>query len=549
MSTATNNENLFSNRQIGLPAMALILFAIGCSGAKDEPGSEPEFDLDADGHIAQQAGGVDCNDSDPESTITTNDYDCDGILNAVDTDADGDGLLAGEECDDLDSESTEMNYTVLSETITNGEGNIIIVITNTYDNGEKRIRSTRDLGGDGNYGDEGDSVTIWTYDDDGNMLSQTIDNNNNGSADWVETWVYDDDGNMLSHNIDNDGDGVADETLTWVYDENGNPISAILDTNGVVNEIFTWAYYENGNLLREATDINGDGLAEYVITYYENGNVLSEEVDENGDGEDVFVITWDEYGNELSQSLDTDGDGVMDVCYNSNSYTFDADGNKLTLDRDSDCDGDTDYQHTWTYDATGNVLEKVQASNSAVLAVYTWTYDENGNMLSSAFDYDGDGRSVDDTVTTWTYDDNDNLLSETTLKTYQTPNPPYELVDNYQRTVWTYDENGNRLSEAYYTGLYEADDGKFDGKFEEDSLEEDDGLSDWGEPRRVSTWTYDESSNMLSEAHDTDGDGNDDSVKTWTYDQEGNILVHSIDSDGNGTFERVATYTTGSSCS
>ena len=55
MSNAANKENLFSNRHIVLPAMALILFSIGCSGAKDEPGSEPEFDLDADCHIAQQA--------------------------------------------------------------------------------------------------------------------------------------------------------------------------------------------------------------------------------------------------------------------------------------------------------------------------------------------------------------------------------------------------------------------------------------------------------------------------------------------------------------
>ena len=46
----------------------------------------------------------DCDDT--NNTMPSQDMDCDGILNTSDSDADGDGVLSADDCDDLDSTST-----------------------------------------------------------------------------------------------------------------------------------------------------------------------------------------------------------------------------------------------------------------------------------------------------------------------------------------------------------------------------------------------------------------------------------------------------------
>ena len=46
---------------------------------------------------------LDCDELDENYGSITDDLDCDGIVNIDDSDADGDGISAEEDCDDLDT--------------------------------------------------------------------------------------------------------------------------------------------------------------------------------------------------------------------------------------------------------------------------------------------------------------------------------------------------------------------------------------------------------------------------------------------------------------
>ena len=56
--------------------------------SEDDTGAPggPEVDLDGDGEASLEDGGIDCDDSDPDSTLITEDADCDGVPTELDCD-------------------------------------------------------------------------------------------------------------------------------------------------------------------------------------------------------------------------------------------------------------------------------------------------------------------------------------------------------------------------------------------------------------------------------------------------------------------------------
>ena len=109
-------------------AFFLMIIAAGCADPSSEKtssqrasdsipdsgNSNTDVDADGDGVLAED----DCDDSDPASTTVATDADCDGVLTdddcddtdpdstTVATDADCDGVLMDDDCDDTDPEST-----------------------------------------------------------------------------------------------------------------------------------------------------------------------------------------------------------------------------------------------------------------------------------------------------------------------------------------------------------------------------------------------------------------------------------------------------------
>ena len=65
----------------------------------------------------------------------------------------------------------------------------------------------------------------YTYDADGNRLTESLDSDADGDADSIKTYTYDADGNRLTESKDTNGDGGADSIKIYAYDADGNQLT------------------------------------------------------------------------------------------------------------------------------------------------------------------------------------------------------------------------------------------------------------------------------------------------------------------------------------
>ena len=275
----------------------------------------------------------------------------------------------------------------------------------------------------------------YTYDADGNRLTESLDSDADGDADSIKTYTYDADGNRLTESKDTNGDGGADSIKIYAYDADGNQLTRSRDENADDNaiEYRNRTYNSDGNLLGGSEDYDADGTADFIETYtYDaNGIMLTSSYCEPDERDlcQTETYTYDADGNRVRESLDTNGDGVANRI---TTDTYDADGSWLTASYDNDNDGVIDSITTRTYDTDGNILT-LSYNN----VTYTYTYDADGNWLTYHYDNHENGDSYE--VYAYTYDANDNLLTRSRY-------PVAVEGRNSEIKTYTYDADGNQLT-------------------------------------------------------------------------------------------------------
>ena len=128
--------------------------------------------------------------------------------------------------------------------------------------------------------------------------------------------------------------------------------------------------------------------------------LLTGDTDADGNPNWIYTYTYDANGNRLTQSNDSDADGNPNQVYTS---TYDANNNQLTNSYDSDADGNFNSINTYTYDANNNRLTYSYDSGADgnPNQIITYTYDANNNLLTQSNDTDADGNP--NQIYTWTY--------------------------------------------------------------------------------------------------------------------------------------------------
>ena len=270
------------------------------------------------------------------------------------------------------------------------------------------------------------------------------DDDCDGTADVrCESYTFDDDGNMLTEQEDSDCDGIADEDCTiYTYDADNSLLTEQKDTdcNGTPDSCDAHNYDASGNKLTSDYDDDCDGTPDScrASTYDANGNKLTYDYDHDCDGtpDSCITNTYDANGNNLTSQTDEDCNGTPDTC---RTYTFDASGNKLTSDYDDDCDGTLDSCYAYTYDANGNRLTEqtdndCDGSPDSVCGGFSW--DINGNKMTEQWDCSCDGTLQD--CESYSYDVNGDMLTfHVDMDCDGTPENCY---------TYTYDADGNRLN-------------------------------------------------------------------------------------------------------
>jgi len=362
-------------------------------------------------------------------------------------------------------------------------------------------------------------ATTYTYD----ALNRQTSVENPGGG--ITTTIYDADNNVIGTT------DPLDNSTTYVYDSLNRQVETI-DPLGAVT---TYLYDKVGN---EVGLIDPDGnrttfVYDALDRKVEEESPLDKSTTYVYDALDRQTSTTDPLGQTIKDAYDADGRLVSETWYdssntlvNTQTYTYDADGNLLTAQ-------DSGGLYTMTYDA----LDRVITDEDPFGMTLAYTYDAAGNRTLVQDSLGG--------VTTYVYDADHELTSEVFGGAGQTP----------LRVDMTYDSRGELLTETRYSNLpVPVKVGEsiytYDGDGQITNVRDQDGS---GNVIGSFTYTYDLADRVRSEdnlglfttyTYDADGQLTSDSTAGYSYDAAGNrngagIVIgpgNQLLSDGDWTY-------------
>ncbi len=246
-----------------------------------------------------------------------------------------------------------------------------------------------------------------------------------------------------------------------------------------------YTYDANGSVLTEIetyTDTGGAVTVYPVVSYSytADGKKLSKSnYDENGNGY-KYEYTYNENGDVLSHTYENVS-GDYSFFYKTD-YAYDAAGNCIS-ETETYSDGDS-YTTYYTYDAAGNRIAS-DYENENYKSHSEFTYDAKGNPLTETYNYSNtyNGETTDyTTVYTYEYDASGNCVSE-----------KYVSDDFSCEYVKSYFDNGELRSSVgtFSDGSYSSTVYNSDGQMLEDVYEAPDYS-------QKTYYSYDALGNLLS---------------------------------------------------
>jgi YD repeat-containing protein len=177
--------------------------------------------------------------------------------------------------------------------------------------------------------------------------------------------VYDEMGNEVADSSFNvDGTLFIGNATTYTYDGDGNKLTqVILNQDGTVSWETLYTYAKNG-LLRESNRFHSDGRLEerYMYKYEGNRKVEEKSIDAEGKVRWVTKYEYDKHGNPTGR-VDEDKCFLMPEEFTHYSKVKYNDNGNIT--EQEDMDGKNQPLHSirnigYRYDVVGNVVEMMQ---------------------------------------------------------------------------------------------------------------------------------------------------------------------------------------------
>lgn len=286
-----------------------------------------------------------------------------------------------------------------------------VTTTYEYDSSNRLVKTVNfvDANADGvwNASESRISQFEYAYDALGQKTSST-ERFGNGDSQTIRTaWTYDAQNRLVEEVFDSYDDSL-DQTLAWSYDLNGNRLTQTRDVgnDGTVDERTAYRYDANDRLIQEAFDYNGDGFFEETIDYsWLKTQQTGKTVSENGTVKSQTTYSYNAFGL-TSEVLIVENGATTRV-----RYEYDAQGVRVASTVEVDADGDGTFEKSTrteflndSNNQTGysQVLRKTETDNATgktTTTSYTVGLDQvaqtvvapDGTESTQIFTYDGHG--------------------------------------------------------------------------------------------------------------------------------------------------------------
>ena len=298
-----------------------------------------------------------------------------------------------------------------------------------------------------------------------------------------------------------------------------------------------------------ALDYDGDGETDHIVNIEFDADYRVQRVERDfgadnapDDSPDVVEVVEHLDERTIRITYDIRGDGDTDRI---ETYTLDANGDRIRIDVDTDADGSTDRAESYEVDAGGNriqvdfddaadgTIERTEFDADAdgtADRIEHYTYNAAGDLIRTDFDdaadgtierteFDADADGTPDRIEHHTYNASGNRI--------QTDFDDAADGDIDRVEIYTLDENGNRVR----TDFDDNNDGIID-RIESYTLD--------ASGNRVRTDFDDNADGTINRAEfDDDADGTADRSEIYIYDASGNRVRTDFDDNNDGTIDRV----------
>lgn len=390
-------------------------------------------------------------------------------------------------------------------------------------------------------------ATLLTYDDKGNILSETA---NEGSPLSLTTYyTYDTYGNIISKK--KEGKGIKENTENFKYDSTGRFLSDVSETGSPASTSYTYDIWGNRLTENDNTDKNNVLTTKYEYDGWGNenketlpdGTIITTSMDWGiSQGQKYFLLTtpsnapwtktwYDSYGREVQ----TETVGAADIMIRTGN-SYDIRGNITEMS------SQTGNLLTWkktTYDELNRPLSDILSSGKNT----TYTYGNRSITRTMS------GRTTAETMDAW-----GNVVkatdptSEVNYK-YSSNGKPSSVTAAGVTTYFEYDDVGNKISmedpDAGYICYAYAADGKTLSRTDARGI--------------VTRFTYDADNRLIMEEtgstvtrhiYGTSGTGRNRLVRSimggnsveYTYDKLGRVANEKRTFGDKGTFEFKYSY-------
>lgn len=491
-----------------------------------------------------------------DDQATRNFYDDRGQLIAQ---LDADGYLTTTAYDETANTTTITRYALQLTGLTGNEtlatliGDVSDSPSQTrvqqYD-ADGRLSSTTDVDG---------TVTTYTYDLAGNLLSTTITPTSGAGAARTSSATYDASGDVLT------ATDAAGATTTYTYNLLGQKVLA---TDALGNN--TWFFYDADGRLTytvkgTASGSTQNALGEVAATTY---NALGQVT---GTTRYAGRLDLTSLALTTTTSLNTLANAIAAVANSSqdaaSTYTYTLNGLTASI---QDALG---YTKANAYDALGELIQTQRQLTSAQNTTTTYSYDARGERIGEVDDagglnrttgvtYDAFGRVTSRTdgngnITSYSYDALGRQISVSDI-VQGTARTEHTTYDAYGRVLTVTDALNNTTTYQYSADTHTVtvtmpDDVKLITTKDAygDTLSVTDSLND------TTSYTYDSDGRLLSKtdalgnvttnAYDADGDLTSSTdangvVTTYTYDAAGRMLTRTVDAGDSSHLNLITSY-------